>query len=141
MENNIVQEFEIYLNWTVSILKTQDPQVINSFKQEASYRLSPEQLKDILIAALYQLAETEPEVFVWALHNYDPEFYIEVRYRIAVAAARQLIRQGLVPGTDFSAIPTAGLIVRPEAKAILQENTSAFTSFMLREILHTFKKN
>lgn len=125
----------------MSILKTQDPQVINSFKQEASYRLSPEHLNDILIAALYELAETEPEIFVWALHNYDAEFYIEVRRRIAVAAARQLIRQGLVPGTDFSGIPTAGLIVRPEAKAILQQNTSTFTSFMLREILHTFKKN
>lgn len=139
MENLNVEDFEIYLNWAASILKTQDPQVIRAFKQEASYRLSSENLINVLIAALHQLAETDPELFTWALHNYDPEFYVEVRYRVVVAAARQLVRQGLIPGTDFSAIPVGGLIVNPRAKKLLQQNISPFTRLLLQEILHTLQ--
>lgn len=139
MENINIADFELYLNWTVSILKTQDPQVIYTFKQEASNCLNDQNLTNILIAALHCLADSEPETFHWALHNYDPEFYIEVRRRTVVAAARQLIRQGFVPGKDFSSVPIGGLIVSPRAKVALWENTSAFSASLLREVLHTFQ--
>lgn len=139
MENINIADFEIYLNWAVNILKTQDPQVIYTFKQEAHNCLDEHNLNSILIAALHCLADSEPETFHWALHNYDPEFYVEVRRRTVVAAARQLIRQGFIPGQDFSSIPIGGLIVNTDAKAALWANTSAFSASLLREVLHTFQ--
>ncbi|NJO41223.1 MAG: hypothetical protein HC769_16030 [Cyanobacteria bacterium CRU_2_1] len=140
MENINVEDFELYLNWAVSILKTQDLQVIRTFKHEIVTRLEPEYMTNILIAALHHLAEDDPDTFNWALHNYDPEFYIEVRYRTVVAAVRQLVRRGMIPGRDFSSIPLGGLIVTPQVRAILWQNTSTFSAVLLQEILHTFKR-
>lgn len=134
------EDFAIYLSWTVSVLETQDPQVIRAFKQEAKHHLDVETLTNVLIAALHHLAETNFETLVWALHNYDPEFYVEVRRRTTLAAARQLIRQGLVPGKDFSSIPVGGLMVYPEARAILFSHATPFTEFLLKEVLYTFQK-
>lgn len=140
MENINVDDFELFLNWTVSVLQTQDLQVIRRFKQEARRHLSPDSLADVLIAALNYLADSEPELFQWALHNYDPDFYVELRRKTVVASARQLIRHGFTPGVDFSSVPVGGLFVNPDAKAILERNTSEFSASLLREILHTFKK-
>ncbi len=140
MENINVEDFELYLNWTVSVLQTQDLQVIRRFKQEACRHLSSESLMNILIAALDYLANTEPELFQWALHNYDSSFYTELRRKTVVASALQLIRHGFIPGRDFSSIPVGGLFVTPEAKAVLNCNASVFSASLLREILHTFKK-
>lgn len=139
MENTNIADFELYLNWAVSILKTQDPQVAHTFKQEASSCLDAQSLTNILIAALHCLADSNPEAFQWALHHYDPEFYVEVRRRTVVAAARQLVRQGFTPGIDFSSIPVGGLIVNPQARAALWEKTSTFSASLLREVLHTFQ--
>lgn len=139
MEINL-ENFELYLTWTVRILKTQDPQVICSFKQEAKRCLSAEELSNVLIAALHCLAETDPEAFTWALHHYDPEFYVEVRRRMVVAVARQLIRRGFMPGRDFSSIPVGGLLLSTQAKAALHLDASPFTASLLKEIVHTFKK-
>lgn len=136
MENINIADFELYLNWAVNTLKTQDPQVICTFKQEASNCLDAQSLTNILIAALHCLADSDPKAFHWALHHYDPEFYVEVRHRTVVAAARQLIRQGFVPGKDFSGIPVGGLLVNAQAKTALWENTSTFSASLLREVLH-----
>lgn len=139
MENINIADFELYLNWAVSTLKTQDPQVVYTFKQEASNCLDHQSLTSILIAALHCLADSDPDAFDWGLHNYAPEFYVEVRQRTVVAAARQLIRRGFVPGKDFSSIPVGGLIVNPQAKTALWENTSTFSASLLREVLHSFQ--
>jgi hypothetical protein len=139
MENINIADFELYLNWAVSALKTQDPQVVDAFKHEASNCLDEQSLTNILIAALHCLADSDPDTFQWALHNYDPEFYAEIRQRTVVAAARQLIRQGFVPGQDFSGVPVYGLIVNPPAKTVLWENTSTFSASLLREVLCTLQ--
>ncbi|WAL62588.1 hypothetical protein [Thermocoleostomius sinensis] len=139
MDNINIADFELYLNWAVSILKTQDPQVIQSFKEEANLRLDRNSLNNILVAALHHLADSDLDAFRWALHNYDSEFYTELRRRTVVAAARQLIRQGCIPGQDFSSLPVGGLLVTPRAKEILWKHTSPFSEYLLREILHTLQ--
>lgn len=139
MDNINIADFEIYLKWAVSILQTQDPQVIQSFKEEANLRLDNNSLNNILVAALHHLADTDLEAFRWALHNYDSEFYTELRRRTATAAARQLIRQGYTPGKDFSSIPVGGLLVTPQAKEMLCRHLTPFSEHLLREVLHTLQ--
>jgi hypothetical protein len=135
MDNIDLTEFERYLNWAVNSLKTQNIQVIQAFKQEAALHFDRDRLTNVLVAALHQLADSDPETFHWALHNYDAEFYVELRRRTVVATARQLIRHGCIPGKDFSSIPEAGLIVTPQAQAILWKNASPFSEVLLREVL------
>jgi hypothetical protein len=141
MDNINVENYELYVSWTVSILQTQDPNVIHGFRQEANDYLPSEDLTNVVLLALHYLADADTEAFRWALHNYTPEFYVEVRRRTVVAAARFLIHQGFIPGKDFSSIPVGGLLVNPSARnALKQTASSTFSNFMLQEILHTFKQ-
>jgi hypothetical protein len=135
MDNINIADFEVYLNWAVSVLKTQDPQVIQSFKEEANLRLDNNSLNNILVAALHHLADADFEAFRWALHHYDSEFYTELRRRTVTAAARQLIRQGYIPGQDFSSIPVGGLLVTPQAKEMLWKHITPFSEHLLQEVL------
>jgi hypothetical protein len=141
MMDNTVKDFEIYVDWAVNILRTQDLNVIRRFRQEAIGYLSSEDLTNVVISALHYLADADMETFRWALRNYKPAFYAEVRRRAVVAAAYHLIQQGFVPGKDFSSIPVGGLLVNLAAKeALKQFKTSAFSTFLLQEITHTFKQ-
>lgn len=140
MSNIGIDGFELYLSWIVAVFRTQDAQVIRNFKQEVKTYLTPETLDQVLLQALQILAETEPETFRWALHHYDAVFYVELRRRVVVDAALQLIQQGFHPGRDFSAMPVGGLLITPAARAALNQQRSAFSTFLLLEILHTLKR-
>lgn len=141
MDNINVEDFELYVSWAVSILQTQDYNVIREFQQEAKLHLTQEGLTNVLVSALQYLADADSETFQWALHNYDPHFYVEIRRRTVIAIAHYLIHQGFIPGKDFSSIPVGGLLVNPAARNALKQYTSStFSLFLLREILHTFKQ-
>ncbi|WP_416675590.1 hypothetical protein [Egbenema bharatensis] len=141
MNDYNIEDFELYVSWTVSVLQTQNPYVIRDFRQEARLYLTRENLTNVLVSALHYLADADSETFQWALHNYEPNFYVEVRRRTALAAARLLIQQGFVPGQDFSSVPVGGLLVNLSARAALEQQylSSTFSACLLREILHTFR--
>lgn len=138
MTGREVEDFEQHVDLVLTILKTQDKLVVDSFKQSFSTLVDSEYAKDVVIAALYYLSEVDPEQFTWALHNYDSELYLELRRQAVVCAARKLIQQGLVPGRDFSSIPVGGLAIYQESRPIFTQGNSPFMTFLFEEILYTF---
>ncbi|MBW4691245.1 MAG: hypothetical protein KME27_05700 [Lyngbya sp. HA4199-MV5] len=132
---------ELYLSVLDSLtnlLKSRDQILIDTFRQEVSAVIAREALYYLLIETLSCLAETDFATFLWALHHYDADFYIAFKREMAVVASRRLIEHGLIPGKDFSTLPSGGLMVHQTAQAILLESPSALSLQLFREILHVF---
>ncbi len=128
--------FQLHIDLAITILKTQDLLVINTFKQGMFKAMEPEYAHCVAMGAMHRLAESDGDAFTWALHNYDPDFYLETRRHIVVWAAIQLIQQGLIPGQDFSALPGGGLAMRSQDRQRLTPSESAFLNLLLQEVLH-----
>lgn len=138
MDSPEIEEFELYVDLTVSILHTQDRQITGAFREGINQLLEPEYVSGVMTAALCYLAEIDPGTFRWALHNYDSALTLELRRKVSVWAAQQLIEKGLVPGRDFSSLPEAGMLIRTSAKTELMKQAGSFIQLMLAEILHIY---
>lgn len=130
-----IEDFELHFDLIVKILKTQDISVVQSFKRGIKTLADPEYIQDVVIAAMYYLADSDPVAFIWALHNYDLNLYLELRWKTSLHAVRKLINRGFVLGRDFSTLPCGGLAISPEAQKALMEDPVPCTMLLLQEVL------
>ncbi|MTJ07235.1 MULTISPECIES: hypothetical protein [unclassified Anabaena] len=80
------------------MLKTHNPEAIYSLKDFLTIVPNPEKIKQILIAAIYQLMETEPETIYWLLKNptyLQPE--IDIKFIVTQKLYEKLITWGFTP--------------------------------------------
>lgn len=138
MEKINLGDFNLYVELLIDTLKSQDRTQVLSFRKEIETVVPHDRFTDILLTALFCLAEIDKETFFWTLYNYDPEFYIDIRVKTRAFAAGELVKMGFIPGKDFSGIPVGGLAIKRDARDQLAQNTSVFYNLLLEEILYVF---
>ncbi|MGE5658198.1 MAG: hypothetical protein ACM37W_16465 [Actinomycetota bacterium] len=129
---------QLYVDIAVDVLQTQNKILVEALKNFFLALPSPKCVEEVLAAAVYQLAETDPEACRWILrHSYylEPELYI-VEFAIQFALEK-LQNQGFVVGEDLKVELDGHLYLSDRAQAELMVGNSAATNLILEEILPT----
>lgn len=141
MQNtNDSERFKFHIELVIDAFKLQDKAMLESFKDFFTTLFCPEYTTDILTAAVFQLAETDPENCRWALHNfYDLKLNRDIIEGFVRFATQKLISKGFILGQDFSATKNGGIVIKKNAKAALIEATSASDHIFIEEISQVFE--
>ena len=136
---NDLKPFTFDIELVFDALKLQDKALLQSLEYFFTTLLGSEYTKDILTAAMFQIAESDSEACRWALRNfYDLKLHRDVKEAVVRFAVQKLIGKGFILGQDFSVTPNSGIVINKNAKAALLEVTSASEHLFLEEILQVF---
>lgn len=128
--------YDAFQRVTVEVFKTQNLEAIRSLKKFLTALPSPSYIKEVLLQAIYQLTEQDPETCRWVLHHrqhLEPELNLmEVAQQIAM---KQLQSQGLTLTQDFNFAVDGKLIVTEPIKAALLEAILVGDRLLVEEIL------
>lgn len=120
----------------VDVFKTQNLALVRSLKDFLTVLPNPKSVEEVLTAAIYQLAETEPEACGWLLHHascLEPELDL---VKLAMNLAQtSLQNQGFLLGQDFGFEPNGRLYISEKALAELMGKISTGKHLLLEEIL------
>lgn len=128
--------YEQHVGLAVDVFKAQNPALVISLKDFLTVLPSPKCVEQVLAAAIYQLAETEPDACRWVLRN--PDYLMPELDLVDLArnfARTSLESQGFVLEQDFRLEPNGWLEVNETAKAELFVGISAGERLLLEEIL------
>lgn len=117
---------KIFIEIAVDVFKSQNLALVRSLKDFLNFLPSPKSVEEVLAAALYQLAETEPEACLWLLNHpscLDPELDLA---ELAMKLARtSLQNQGFVLDQHFGFEPNGRLPINEKAKTEFTVGISA----------------
>jgi len=132
----LAKTYDIHLELAVDVFKSQNPALIISLKNFLTVLPNPQCVEDVLTAAIYTLAKTEPEACRWILRNsyyLKPEVdLVEFTSKLAIT---KLQNQGFVVNQDFKLESNSHLQVTEKAKAGLMDDNSDGARLLLEEIL------
>jgi hypothetical protein len=130
----------LHVELAIDVFKTQNPALLISLKDFLTVLPNPKCVEEVLTAAIYQLAETDPDACCWLLRNscyLEPEVdLVEMARKLALT---KLQNQGLVAGRDFKFEHNTRLQVSEQAKASLMVENSVGDRLLLEEILQVCK--
>lgn len=130
----------LHVELAIDVFKTQNPALLISLKDFLTVLPNPKCVEEVLTAAIYQLAETDPDACCWLLRNscyLEPEVdLVEMARKLALT---KLQNQGLVPGRDFKFEHNSRLQVSEQAKASLMVENSVGDRLLLEQILQVCK--
>lgn len=132
----LAQTYDIHLELAIDVFKSQNPTLIISLKNFLTVLPNAKCVEDVLTAAIYKLAKTEPETCRWILRN---SFYLKPEVDLLEVASKlamtKLQKQGFVLNQDFTFEQNSRLQVSDKAKAGLLVENSAGDRLILEEIL------
>lgn len=132
----LAETYDIHLELTVDVFKSQNPALIISLKNFLTVLPNPKCVEDVLTAAIYMLARSEPEACRWILRNaYYLKPEVDLVEFTSNLARTKLQNQGFVLNQDFKFEPNSHLQVTEKAKAGLMEDNSDGDRLLLEEIL------
>lgn len=132
----LAKTYDIHLELAVDVFKSQNPALIISLKNFLTVLPNPQCVEDVLTAAIYTLAKTEPEACRWILRN---SYYLKPEVDLVEftsnLALTKLQNQGFVVNQDFKFESNSHLQVTEKAKFRLMDNNSDGDRLLLEEIL------
>ena len=132
----LAKTYDIHIELAVDVFKSRNPALIISLKNFLTILPNAKCIEEVLTAAIYRLAKTEPETCRWLLQNslyLKPEVDLEeVASQLAIT---KLEKQGFVHNQDFSLEANSRLQVSDKAKARLLVENSVGDRLLLEEIL------
>lgn len=131
--------YEPHIGLAIDVFKTQNPALLISLKDFLTVLPNPKCVEEVLVAAIYQLAETDIEACRWILRNsyyLEPEVdLVELTMNLALT---KLLNQGFVPGQDFKVETNGQLQIVQEAKTRLMIEDSVGDRLLLEELLPVY---
>lgn len=128
---------DLHIDLAIEALKSQNPELIGHLKDFFSGVITPKRIEDVLLSAIYQLAETDLITCRWVLNHAN---YLEPDVDLAdytlKTALSQLQSHGFVPNHDFKIAQDGHLQVRQLAKAQLLAATCMGDRLLFEEVLH-----
>lgn len=130
-----LEPFKFDIDLIIDALKLHDKALLESFEVLFTTLLGSRYTRDILTAAVFQIAETDPETCRWALRNfYDLKLHGDITEGVRRFAIQKLIGKGFIFGQDFSVTLNGGILINKNARAALIEVTSASEHLFIEEI-------
>jgi hypothetical protein len=128
---------EPHLELAIDVLKSQNPALVISLKDFLTVLPNPKCVEEVLIAAIYQLAEVAPDACRWILRN---SYYLEPELDLVELtrslALKRLQDEGFELGKDFRVESHSRLHMAAEAKTRLMIEDSIGDRLLLEELLH-----
>ena len=132
------ESHEPHVGLAIDVFKTQNLALVVSLKDFLTVFPNPRCIEEILIAAIYQLADVDPDACRWLLRNcsyLEPEVdLMELTIKLAL---KKLENEGFVLGRDFSLESNSRLNISEAAKMRLMIEDSVCDRLLLEEILFT----
>ena len=130
------ESFNFSIELVAETLKLQKQPAVESLTTALTAILGSESTSEILTAALFQLAETDPDTCRWTLRTFSTlSFYLDLKEGILMFATRKLMSKGFFFGKHFSFTATGGIVMTKKAQAALIAVTTASDWLFLEEIL------
>lgn len=130
------QIHEPHIGLAIDIFKSQNPALLIALKDFLTVFPNPKCVEEILITAIYQLADLDPDACRWLLRNcsyLEPEVdLMELTVNVALTKLRN---EGFVLGQDFSVESNSRLNVSEAAKTRLMIEESVGDRLLLEEVL------
>jgi hypothetical protein len=127
---------EPHLELAIDVFKSQNPALVVSLKDFLTVLPNPKCVEEVLIAAIYQLAEVAPDACRWILRNsyyLEPELdLVELTMSLAL---RKLQDEGFELGKDFRVESDSRLHMAAAAKTRLMIEDSIGDRLLLEELL------
>jgi hypothetical protein len=134
--SNTSNTYELHLDLAIDVLKTQNPALVVSLKDFLTVLPNAKCVEEVLIAAIYRLAEADPDACRWILRNpryLEPELDLtEITTKLVMT---KLQNQGFVLGQDFKFESNSQLCISEQAKTRLMIENSGCDRFFLEEVL------
>lgn len=127
---------DTHIELAIDVFKTQNPSLLISLKDFLTVLPNPKCVEAVLIAAIYQLAETDSDACRWLLRNscyLEPE--VDLNELTLNVALRKLQQEGFVLGQDFKVELNSRLHISAEAKSRLMIENSECDRLLLEELL------
>ncbi len=131
---NDVKFFNLLLELMVHILKLQNKAILKSVEELLADLIGFQYTSDILMAAVFQLSETDADTCRWTLRNLHDIQHLDVIEKLTNFAIKKLIARGLMFGRDFSMVSNSRIILNRNAMDALMAGTSTADSVLLEEI-------
>ncbi|MGP1371534.1 MAG: hypothetical protein ACTS3T_01805 [Almyronema sp.] len=124
------------LSLMIDAFELQDKVIIEACQNTLSSVIGDEQAIDITIAAIFHLADKQPNLCHWILEEFQSQAACEEVLRGAREfAVTGLLQQGFQPGQDFSAFDALHLMVNQSAKSALMRQASMTDKVFLESVL------
>lgn len=127
---------EPHVGLAIDVFKTQNLGLLMSLKDFLTIFPNPKCVEEILITAIYQLAECDSEACRWLLRNcayLEPE--VDLMELTMNLARTKLENEGFILDRDFSVVSRSRLNISKEAKIRLMVEDSVGARLLLEEIL------
>jgi hypothetical protein len=128
--------YEPHIGLAIDVFKTQNPALVISLKDFLTVLPNPKCVEEVLLTAIYQLAETDIDACRWILRNsyyLEPEVYlVELTMNLALT---KLQNEGFVSGQDFKVETNGQLQIVQAAKTRLMIEDSVGERLLLEELL------
>jgi len=136
LDQNDAEWFNLSLELIIEALKLQKQSVVESIAVSLTTLLGSKSTADILTAAVFQLAETDPVICRWSWQTFSHlNFHLGLREEIQMFVTKKLISKGFLLGQHFSLTSTGGIVTSKNAQTALREGTTAADWLFLEEIL------
>lgn len=132
----LAKAYETHFELAIDVFKAQNPALIIALKDFLTVLPNPKCIEEVLTAAIYELATTEPDACRWLLRNscyLKPE--VDLEEVASNLALTKLQKQGFIPDKDFKLEPNSRLKVSDRARAGLMKENSVADRLILEEIL------
>lgn len=120
----------------IDVFRSQNLALLMSLKDFLTILQNPKCVEEILITAIYQLAECDSEACRWLLRNcsyLEPE--VDLMELTMNLAQTKLENEGFILNRDFSVVSNSRLNISKEAKSRLMIEDSVGDRLLIEEIL------
>jgi hypothetical protein len=122
---NNSEAFDLGMTLMINALKRKHKALVESYESSFIALFGDDCTADIMTAAVFQLAETDPDTCHWTLQNfYTLDAYLDLLESAIVVAVKTLTNQGFVIGKDFSVLPTGEILISQSAKSALMKTAT-----------------
>ncbi|MEM9153605.1 MAG: hypothetical protein AAGB13_01015 [Cyanobacteria bacterium P01_F01_bin.33] len=135
LHSNYLDRFQTHLSLTISAMAAREKTLVLSCHQMLAEQFGSAAAEDIRKAALFHLADSDPDLCLWAMqHCLEPEECLDLIEDVVREAVCLLVALGYQPGRDFSSLATGEIWLREDVKAQLMEHDSLPGRLFINEI-------
>lgn len=132
----LVNTHEPHIELAIDVFKTRSKALVLSLKDFLTVLPNPKCVEEVLTAAIYQLAEIDPDACRWIVRNsryLEPE--VDLGELARKLASAKLENQGFLQGQDFEFAQDSRLQISEMAKARLMIENTPCDRLLIEEIL------